>query len=185
MDDELDTFGCRQTYLEHPPVLVGADQHRELIEGEDSDRVSIGVKYIGISDTVLSGVYQDDGVHSRQYILIPAAKSSEGPMSLCRPTPNRSDVLQGGPVSGEVPVVLHAPKGGAHLGEVVVRDHCGDRPGRSDYRRAGSRSPSRRRKGPQTKGTYASTRRQRRASWRRARSRPGSRRGRLAGYYPS
>lgn len=40
MHDELDTFGRREADLEKLAGLVGADQHREFVEREHSDRVA-------------------------------------------------------------------------------------------------------------------------------------------------
>jgi hypothetical protein len=43
MNDELDTFGAREADLEKLAGLVGADEHREFVEREHSDRVAVRV----------------------------------------------------------------------------------------------------------------------------------------------
>jgi hypothetical protein len=63
MDDELDTFGCRQAHLKHLPGLVGTDQHRKLVNLKDSDRVSIRVEYVVVGDPMPPSTCQNDRTH--------------------------------------------------------------------------------------------------------------------------
>ena len=79
MDYELDTFGCRQAHLKHPPGLIGTDQHRKLVELKDSDWVSIRVKHVVVGDPVPSSTCQNDGIHLDQYILTRLGRSSRSP----------------------------------------------------------------------------------------------------------
>ncbi len=63
MDDELDSLTDRDADLEHPAAVIGADQHGETIEVEDSDRVAVGVEHVGIGHPVLSSTRQNHGIH--------------------------------------------------------------------------------------------------------------------------
>jgi len=69
MDDELDVVSGSQTYLEHSPGLVGTDEHRKLVELEDSDGVPIRVEHVVVGDPMPSSACQNDGIHLIQYIL--------------------------------------------------------------------------------------------------------------------
>ena len=59
MDDELDSVTDRDSDLEHPSAVIGADQHGESIKVEDSDRVAVGVEHVGVRDPVLSSARQN------------------------------------------------------------------------------------------------------------------------------
>lgn len=76
MDNELDTFGIRQANFKQLPREICADEHRELVEFEDPDRVSVRVEHVVIADPVLPSAGQDDGVHDHQYILTMLGRSS-------------------------------------------------------------------------------------------------------------
>ena len=69
MNDELDTLGRRDTDLKHPTRLVSADEHREIVERERSDRVAEGMEHVVVGDPVLASAHQNDWVLQRQYIL--------------------------------------------------------------------------------------------------------------------
>lgn len=69
MNDELDTFSRREADLEKLAGLVGADQHREFVEREHSERVAVRVQHVVVGDSVLASARQDDGIHRHQYIL--------------------------------------------------------------------------------------------------------------------
>ncbi len=64
MDDELDTFCRRDADLEHPPGLIGADQHDQVVDVEDPDRVALGVEHVVVGDPVFAGACQDHGIHA-------------------------------------------------------------------------------------------------------------------------
>lgn len=70
MDNELDTVSATETDFQESRCSVGADQHREVVESENSDRVLICVENVLISDAVLSGTVEDDRIHGYQVILI-------------------------------------------------------------------------------------------------------------------
>jgi len=59
MNDELDSVTDRDADFEHPAGDVGADQHGESIEVEDSDWVAVGVEHVGVGDPVLSSACQN------------------------------------------------------------------------------------------------------------------------------
>lgn len=46
MDDEVDPIGVGNADLERSSRAVGADEHHEVIDGEGSDRVAVGVKHV-------------------------------------------------------------------------------------------------------------------------------------------
>lgn len=63
MHDELDSVAHRDTDLEHSAAVIGTDQHRQTVEVEDSDGVSVGVEHVVISDPVLSSACQNHRIH--------------------------------------------------------------------------------------------------------------------------
>lgn len=63
MHDELDAIANNHSDLQEPTAVIGADQHREIVEGEDSDRVSIGVKHVVIADPVFACTFEHNGIH--------------------------------------------------------------------------------------------------------------------------
>ncbi|MFP3881583.1 MAG: hypothetical protein ACLFWH_04595 [Actinomycetota bacterium] len=54
---ELDVFGWCDSNLKKPSRPVGADEHDEVIELEDSNRISISVQHVVISDPMPMGCY--------------------------------------------------------------------------------------------------------------------------------
>jgi hypothetical protein len=64
VDDELHAFSRRHSDLEQAPRLVGADQHDEIVEIEDSDWVAVGVEHVIVIDPVVAGACQDHGIHA-------------------------------------------------------------------------------------------------------------------------
>ena len=63
MDDEIDTLSSAQTDFDQTRRPVRADQHRQIIQSEHSDRVLISVKHVLISNTLFSGALEDDRIH--------------------------------------------------------------------------------------------------------------------------
>ncbi len=63
MDDELDPVTDRYSDFEHPAAVIGADQHGESVEVEDSDRVAVGMEHVGVGDPVLSSAHQNHRIH--------------------------------------------------------------------------------------------------------------------------
>jgi len=63
MDDELDALGNRETDLEEAAGVVGADDHREVVEGEDSDWAAVGVEDLFVGDAVLASARDDHRIH--------------------------------------------------------------------------------------------------------------------------
>lgn len=56
-----------------PAGAVAADDHGEVVELEDSDRVSVGVQHVVVVvDPLLPGARQDDGLH---YVKFPCSPS--------------------------------------------------------------------------------------------------------------
>lgn len=55
MDDELHAFFCDDSDLGQAPGPVGADQHDETIEIEDSDWVAVGVEHVTVTDPLFAG----------------------------------------------------------------------------------------------------------------------------------
>ena len=97
MDDELDTVGGDQTDLEFLAVLAGADQHRELIKGKDSYRISVGMEHVVIADPMLPSTRQNDGIHLCQYNLTLKNRPANGCYRagsdrVCSPGPSRHGV---------------------------------------------------------------------------------------------
>ena len=63
MDDEIDTLSSAQTDFDQTRRPVRADQHRQIVQSEYSDRVLISVKHVLISNTMSSGAVEDDRIH--------------------------------------------------------------------------------------------------------------------------
>jgi hypothetical protein len=63
MDDELDSVTNSYPNLEQPTTEAGADQHRQAVEVEDSDGVSVGVEHVFVWDPVLSSARKNHGIH--------------------------------------------------------------------------------------------------------------------------
>jgi len=63
VDDELDSVTDCDADFKHPAAVIGADQHGESVEVEDSDRVVVGVEHVGIRDPVLSSALQNHRIH--------------------------------------------------------------------------------------------------------------------------
>ncbi|MFN7149247.1 MAG: hypothetical protein ACK4V6_07180 [Microthrixaceae bacterium] len=59
MDDELDSV----TDFEHPAAVIGADQHGQSVEVEDTHRVAVGVEHVVVGDPVLSSARQNYWIH--------------------------------------------------------------------------------------------------------------------------
>ena len=68
MNDEVETFGTRAADLEDATGAVGADEHCEVVEGEDSDWVVVGVEHVTVGDAVLARARQDDRVIASTYL---------------------------------------------------------------------------------------------------------------------
>jgi hypothetical protein len=49
--------------LEEAPGLICTDQHDQVIHGEHSDRMAVGVEHVQIADPVLAGTLQYHGIH--------------------------------------------------------------------------------------------------------------------------
>ncbi len=64
MDDELDTFALGDTNLERATVLIGSDQHHEIIEVEHTYWVPIGVQHVLVFDPVLPSAVRNHRIHS-------------------------------------------------------------------------------------------------------------------------
>lgn len=63
MDDELDSAADRDSDFEHSAAAIGADQHGETVEVEDSNRVAVGVEHVVVGDPVLSSARQNHRIH--------------------------------------------------------------------------------------------------------------------------
>ena len=63
MNDELGALGCGGADLEESASPIGADQHGEFIELEDSYGIAVGVQHVVVGYPVLAGARQDDRVH--------------------------------------------------------------------------------------------------------------------------
>ena len=63
MNDELDALSGCDADLEDAAGGVGADEHDQVVEVEDSDRVSVGVEHVVIGDPVLACTRHDHGIH--------------------------------------------------------------------------------------------------------------------------
>ena len=63
MNDEVETFRARDANLEDSAGVVCPDEHREVVEDEDSDGVVVGVEPVDVDDAVLSCARQDDRIH--------------------------------------------------------------------------------------------------------------------------
>lgn len=63
MNYELDALGDDEADLEQSTGVVGANQHREVVEVEDADRVAVGVKDLHVGDPVLACTGDDHGIH--------------------------------------------------------------------------------------------------------------------------
>ncbi len=56
-------LGRGGTNLKEPASRIGADQHGEFVELENSYGIAVGVQHVVVSHPVLAGACQDDGVH--------------------------------------------------------------------------------------------------------------------------
>ena len=63
MNDEVDALRVCDTDLEQSGRLVGSDKHGEVVEVENSNWVSVGVKHVVVEDPVPARAGQDDRVH--------------------------------------------------------------------------------------------------------------------------
>jgi hypothetical protein len=50
-------------HFEHPCRAVGSDQHGQLVELEDANRIAIGVHDLLVCNPVLASTVQDNRVH--------------------------------------------------------------------------------------------------------------------------
>jgi hypothetical protein len=60
MNDEFDTLGGCHANFESSASFVGAYEHDEVVQVEDSDGVAISMEHVG--DPVFAGAGQDDRV---------------------------------------------------------------------------------------------------------------------------
>jgi hypothetical protein len=63
VDDEVDRLCVGDADLKEKGRLGWADEHGQVVEVEDSDRVSVGVKDVVVGDPVLPGAGQDYRIH--------------------------------------------------------------------------------------------------------------------------
>lgn len=64
MNDEVDALAGAHTDLEQTCSEVGADEHGEVVEDQDADRVVVGVEDVVVGDAVLAGAGEDDRIHA-------------------------------------------------------------------------------------------------------------------------
>lgn len=64
MDDEIDTVSGVQTDFQKSSSPVRTDQHREVVESKNSDRVLIGVENVVIGNAMLPRTVEDDRIHA-------------------------------------------------------------------------------------------------------------------------
>ena len=71
MDDELDPLSriACQSDLEHSPGRIGSNEHREVVELEHSEGISIGVKHVSHQ-------------HTHHSVLASALHDNRGPPSV-------------------------------------------------------------------------------------------------------
>ena len=95
--------------LEHPPRFISSDQHDEIIQFEHSNRVSVGVENVVVSDSVLAGTCQDHGIHwHRVSLILPKGRRMH-------PRPDCARAIAGQRVRGPI----GAPPG--QSGEILAR----------------------------------------------------------------
>jgi hypothetical protein len=61
VNDELDTLGGCHADFERSAVLVGTDEHDEVVEVEDSDGVAVGVELVVVGDPCLRALARMTG----------------------------------------------------------------------------------------------------------------------------
>jgi len=65
MNDELDAFfGDGDTDLEWLAGAVTPDQHRQVVDDEDSGWMAVRVEHVVIGDPVLACTAEDDRIHA-------------------------------------------------------------------------------------------------------------------------
>lgn len=71
MDDELDTFGRRDADLEEAGGVVRTNEHREVVvrQIDDSDRMSVGMEDVFVSDSMTASAGDDHRIHAHQVSL--------------------------------------------------------------------------------------------------------------------
>ena len=62
LDEELDAFTDGDSDLQESPGAIGADKQREVVEGEDSDGVAVGVEHVVVADPVFACTVEHDGI---------------------------------------------------------------------------------------------------------------------------
>lgn len=62
MNDEVDALARAHADLDQSCSEVGSDEHGEVVEDEDADRVVVGVEDAVVGDAVLAGAGEDDRI---------------------------------------------------------------------------------------------------------------------------
>lgn len=63
MDDEFQSVRLAQTDLQETRGLIGANQHREIVEAQHTYWMLVSVENVGVGNAVLPGTPQDDWIH--------------------------------------------------------------------------------------------------------------------------
>ena len=64
MNNEFDPLTVADADLEKPRCLVGPDQHREIVESEDSNGVLVCMDHVDVGDAMTARARQNDGIHN-------------------------------------------------------------------------------------------------------------------------
>ena len=63
MDNDFDAVTHCYSDFEQPSGLVAPNEDDQVIVSKDSDRVVVGVQHTLVRDPMLSGAFQDYGIH--------------------------------------------------------------------------------------------------------------------------